>query len=304
MNGKYTGPIPKLRPKNLETQSDQPQSPITASDETLIRKEAIEDVAEAAKEQTVPESTPKPEADSAVPVAEDVVIDATPSEVTEVLPVVQANQSVTINAWSQVSQEHPFDNAERLNPADFPNQPHKENSPLPVTISNVLHLLKTYGIQLRYNVIKKKLEVICAKLSSTSDNRDTVALTIIQSLVTLNRMSTGPVPPILETIADRNPHNPVADWIMSKPWDGVDRFEAFQNTLVEREGFPKELKNTLVYRWLISAVAAALKPTGFYGRGILTLQGKQSMGKTSWIRAGPGNSDRLISDSLAQPTAA
>ena len=236
-------------------------------------------------EQTVPESTPKPEADSAVPVAEDVVIDATPSEVTEVLPVVRANQSVTIDAWSQISQEHPFDNAERLNPADFPNQPHKENSPLPVTISNILHLLKMYGIQLRYNVIKKKLEVICANLSTSSDNRDTVALTIILSLVTLNRMSTGPVPAILETIADRNPYNPVADWIMSKPWDGVDRLQPFQDTLVERKGFPKELKNTLVYRWLISAVAAALKPTGFYGRGILTLQGKQSMGKTSWIRA-------------------
>lgn len=61
-------------------------------------------------EQTLPESTPKPEADSAVPVAEDVVIDATPSEVTEVLPVVQANQSVTINAWSQISQELAGDN--------------------------------------------------------------------------------------------------------------------------------------------------------------------------------------------------
>lgn len=34
-----------------------------------------------------------------------------------------------------------------------------------------------------------------------------------------------------------------------------------------------------------SAVAAALKPTGFKARGVLTLQGSQSIGKTSWISA-------------------
>ncbi len=38
-------------------------------------------------------------------------------------------------------------------------------------------------------------------------------------------------------------------------------------------------------RWLISAVAAALMPTGFKARGVLTLQGPQSIGKTSWIHA-------------------
>src|SRR6185369_10901281 len=45
------------------------------------------------------------------------------------------------------------------------------------------------------------------------------------------------------------------------------------------------LKKMLMLRWMISAVAAALMPQGFYCRGILTLQGPQSIGKTSWIRA-------------------
>jgi putative DNA primase/helicase len=141
-----------------------------------------------------------------------------------------------------------------------------------------------YGITVRYNVIKKKLEVLWAGQSGTADNQDHVALTTILSLVALNRMNTGSVPAILETLADRNPHNPVADWIMSKPWDGVDRLEAFYETLVEREDYPKPLKEVLMHRWLISCVAAAMMPQGFYGRGILTLQGPQSIGKTSWIR--------------------
>jgi len=40
----------------------------------------------------------------------------------------------------------------------------------------------------------------------------------------------------------------------------------------------------LVYRWLLSAAAAAYKP-GFHARGVLTLQGGQGLGKTSWITA-------------------
>lgn len=40
-----------------------------------------------------------------------------------------------------------------------------------------------------------------------------------------------------------------------------------------------------IRRWLLSAVAAALMPTGFHTRGVLVLQGRQLLGKTSWIRA-------------------
>ena len=178
-----------------------------------------------------------------------------------------------------------LDHVQALEPSSFPNPPLKDEGIPPTTIWNILYLLEMYGIGIRYNVIKKKLEVIWAKQLGTADNRDKVALTTILSLVSLNRMSTGPVPAILETLADRTPHNPVADWIMSKQWDGIDRLEPFLNTLVEREDYPKPLKDVLIYRWLISCVAAALMPQGFYGRGILTLQGPQSIGKTSWFRA-------------------
>ena len=44
------------------------------------------------------------------------------------------------------------------------------------------------------------------------------------------------------------------------------------------------LKAILVSKWLISTVAAATLPSGFHGRGILTFQGAQGLGKTSWIR--------------------
>lgn len=178
-----------------------------------------------------------------------------------------------------------------LDPDSFPNPPLKPNKPVKATIANVQFLLRAYGICVSYDVIKKLLRVVLPQQSGCSDNASNVALTQILSLATLNRMSTGPIPAILETLGDRNLYNPVADWIMSKPWDGEDRLQAFYDTLVVREDFPNQLKEVLMLRWMISAVAAVLMPQRFYCRGILTLQGPQSIGKTSWIRA-------LISDPM------
>jgi putative DNA primase/helicase len=39
----------------------------------------------------------------------------------------------------------------------------------------------------------------------------------------------------------------------------------------------------LVYKWLLSATAAAVMPRGFKARGVLTFQGPQGIGKTSWV---------------------
>ena len=41
----------------------------------------------------------------------------------------------------------------------------------------------------------------------------------------------------------------------------------------------------MVRRWLISAVAAAMQQTGFDSKGVLVLQGEQSLGKTAWFRS-------------------
>ena len=151
------------------------------------------------------------------------------------------------------------------------------------TIANARHLLRAYRITVRYNVITKKLLIAVPGSSGASDNFDNSAMTQLISLAALNSVSSSQLPSFVAVIGDRNQFNPVADWIGSKPWDGVDRLEAICDTLTHREGFPKELKQQLLHRWLISAVAAALKPSDFRSRGVLTLQGPQSSGKTSWI---------------------
>jgi predicted P-loop ATPase len=178
-----------------------------------------------------------------------------------------------------------LDNVKRLDPFSFPHQQPNANSKLPGTLPNIRHLLKAHNIIVRYNTITKKLDIIIPNYTGSPDNSDSIKLTIVSSLAAANNMSTSSIPSLLEAIGDRNLYNPVADWINSKPWDGVDRIESMYSTLVHREDFPEELKKILMRCWFISLVAAALKPSGFHARGVLTLQGPQSIGKTSWIRA-------------------
>jgi predicted P-loop ATPase len=176
-----------------------------------------------------------------------------------------------------------LDKAKPLNPSTFPHQPLQGSMVIPVTIPNVSHLLASYGITARYNTITKKVIITMPGQSGTPDNADNVALAQIISFATLNGLSAGQVPAYVYAIADRNQFNPIAAWILSKPWDGVDRLAAFYDTLTEREGYPKKLKEKLMYRWELSAVAAALMAVGFRSRGALTLQGPQSIGKTTWV---------------------
>lgn len=168
-----------------------------------------------------------------------------------------------------------------LDPASFPNLTSKGK--VMATIANVKCLLSSYGITVRYDIIMKKLVIVVPGYSGAPDNADNIALSYINSLASLNGMSTGQVPNYICVIGDRNLVNPVADWITSKPWDGVDRFHQLSDTLVHKEDFPVQFKETLIRKWLISAVAAALKPSGFRNRGVLTLQGTQSLGKSTWI---------------------
>lgn len=201
---------------------------------------------------------------------------------------VPAAARARIGRTDTVAPGHALDNAVPLDPASFPHKP-KGGGQTPATIPNLAHMLAGYRITVRYNVIKKRLHVAIPGQVGAPDNVDNVALAQIVSLATLNNMPTAQIPSFLEVLGDRNLYNPAAEWIDSKAWDGTDRLDAFYRTLQQAEDFPEELKQTLMRRWLISAVAAALTPSGFKTRGVVVVQGRQGIGKTAWVRS-------LISD--------
>jgi len=173
----------------------------------------------------------------------------------------------------------------RLDPMSFPHPPRKKGFPILPTLENFQYLLDGYDIRVSYDVIKKRLVVLIPEHTGSVDNHESVILAVINSLATLNGMSIGQVPAMLIALGDRKLRNTVADWIMGRSWDGVDRLPAFYETIQERQGYPPQLKKILLRRWLLSAVAAVLKPHGFHSRGVLVLQGSQGIGKTRFFSA-------------------
>lgn len=175
---------------------------------------------------------------------------------------------------------------EPLDAESFPHKKQKKDGtykPL-CTIPSVEYLCKGYGISVQYDVISKETIILIPGLTGITENTANTAIESINSLASLNNMPIGQVARYVAVISDRNPINPVANWITSKPWDGTDRLKAICDTLTARDDFPVDFKNTLIRKWLLSAVAAATVPNGFNGRGVLTLQGAQGLGKTSWVK--------------------
>ena len=202
------------------------------------------------------------------------------------IPVKHLEDSFVKCETTVVLTAMPTDLSAPLDAEKFPHTVMKKDGshkPKP-TIENVKHLLTGYGITVQYDVISKETNINIPGASSISENAANTAIESINSLGSLNNMSIGQIPKYVAVIADRNLINPVADWITSKDWDGTDRVQALCDTLVARDDFPDAFKVILNRKWLISAVAAATLPNGFHSRGILTFQGAQGLGKTSWIR--------------------
>lgn len=169
----------------------------------------------------------------------------------------------------------------RLDTKLFPDQPSGGGGP-PATIPNIQHLLSGNGISARYNVIKKKVEIAIPGLAGVIDNADSVTIAHVKSLLALHGMYSGDIRGAIEAIANQHPYNPVQEWIERRPWDGISRLDQFYQTLVADDEYPASLKATILFKWLLSAVAAAFMPSGFSTRLVLTLQGPQSIGKTRW----------------------
>lgn len=161
------------------------------------------------------------------------------------------------------------------------NFPHLSDKGQPLnTPENLAYLLGEYGITCRYNVISKDAEIQIPGREFSRDNRAAASLATITGLCARARMPRENMADYLQLIADANPHNPAAQWIESKPWDGTDRIHALAQTL-DPSDLP--LATMLLRRWLIGAAAAVYEPDGVSLQGVLVLQGAQNAGKTSWF---------------------
>ena len=56
----------------------------------------------------------------------------------------------------------------------------------------------------------------------------------------------------------------------------------FDTVTVDGDG---KLKDALIKRWMLSAIAGAYSAKGVSAHGVLVMQGAQNLGKTSWFKS-------------------
>lgn len=147
---------------------------------------------------------------------------------------------------------------------------------------NLREILRRLNVTARYNVIKKSQELLIPGAAYTTDNRENASLAWLESQCSVFNFPTTNVKSFLTLLCEENIYNPVATWITSTEWDGIDRLTEFLNTVTTSGNV--ELKNTLIKRWMLSAIDAAFNPDGVSARGVLVFQGEQAMGKTQWFK--------------------
>lgn len=150
------------------------------------------------------------------------------------------------------------------------------------TAENLEYMLGEYGISTKYNEVRKQTEVTVPGRTYSADNRANCSLSEIISMAARNRMPQGMLADYIKLLADRHAYNPVREWVTAKPWDGVKRIQALCDTVTVSS--EKALADKLIFRWLVSAVAAIFMPHGFESHGVLVFTGPQGEGKTRWIK--------------------
>ena len=154
------------------------------------------------------------------------------------------------------------------------------------TIENLDEVCRRLGYIIRYNVIKKEEEILIPGESFSVDNQANASLAHLLSWCGRFRMPVGQLGSFVTAVADRNLYNPVAQWIESRPWDGTSRLPEFMGTVrAKNEPHSQSMKETLILRWMISAVAAVFRPNGVSAHGVLVFQGSQYLGKTKWFKS-------------------
>ncbi|MGI9142689.1 MAG: VapE domain-containing protein [Fluviibacter sp.] len=169
-------------------------------------------------------------------------------------------------------------------------------------IDNLREIIRRLEINCRYNVISHEEEILIPGEAYTNDNMANASFAWLESECSLYNFPTSKLQSFLTNICDRNVYNPAVTWVASKSWDGVSRLQALYDTLVTGPEH-RVLKEILVRRWMISAIAGAFSPSGHQFHGMLVLQGGQSLGKTRWfLNLVPEDSGLAKAGMILQPS--
>jgi len=183
---------------------------------------------------------------------------------------------------------HPGDERDQSRGMPYIDWPIRKKNGTPVcNIENVVAMLDQQEITVRYNVIAKEIDMRIPGESYLVDTQRNDKMTRIVSIANTAGMPGEKIKGFVRYVAGQNPFNPVTNWINSKPWDGVSRAQSFYDTVrgkYDAEPARRAFKETLMRRWMISAIAVAYLPEPTSTAGVLTFTGLQGGGKTHWFK--------------------
>lgn len=149
---------------------------------------------------------------------------------------------------------------------------------------NFNEILKANNIQVFYNEITKDIEI--EGLEATNGDNQLVELHSLCSKCGFNT-NFAVIAKFVGKIAEDNLKNPVVDYLCEcyMNFDGNDtNIQKLCDAIITKEDYDKELKKILITKWLINTAMIPFNDGTKNIEGILTLQGKQGIGKTRLIK--------------------
>jgi putative DNA primase/helicase len=160
-------------------------------------------------------------------------------------------------------------------------------------------LLQKEKIDVKYNVISKEMQISIPERKSEyiQDLGEEAQLAELEDRCIKNFVPHQRMVVNLPLIARE--YNPVRDWIESVAWDGTSRLQELMDTIDAEENALKEI---LMTKWLHGCVAVGCRPEGANLEGVLILQGKQALGKTSWVKRLLPNPEWFLEGATLDPS--
>ena len=158
-----------------------------------------------------------------------------------------------------------------------------KNKTVKGTLGNLRTILEANDITLRYNVIKKRIEILKddPAWQFSIENYEEAARTSLISLCVEYEMPTKYVNDYVNTIGDENQFNPIKNWITSKEWDGKSRFKEFCDSLQTQSD---EIRDLALKKWALSCVRTWVS-NGKASHLTIVIAGAQGLGKDRWAKA-------------------
>lgn len=181
---------------------------------------------------------------------------------------------------------------------------HDVARPSKVHVENTAALLAAYNIRVRANVMSHTIEIDVPGFAPDASRAGNLGLVKVVELAERRGLCEKQTIAHVEILATE--YHPVRDWILSRPWDGADRFEPLLDTITLTPSADPILCGALIKRYLISCVRAVMPtPPGtkpFTPQGVLVFQGPQGIGKTEWLRSlAPPDTDWIATGRTIDP---